>query len=228
MSDDANPLEGFAGVARLFPLPNLVLFPHVMQPLHIFEPRYRQMTADALEGDRLITMSLLRPGWENDYAKNPEIHPVACIGKIVAEQKLADGRYNILLRGLSRVQIQAEKPQVQLYRKADVELLVEAEVDDPVLEKELRKHLKKQAPHWFGDQKAVLDQIRKLFRSDLPFGMLVDILAFTLPLDVEMKQAMLEELDVEKRARLLIQQLDCKKSVPASAGRTFPPDFSVN
>ena len=63
MSADHPPLSDFAGTARLFPLPNLVLFPHVMQPLHIFEPRYRQMTADALAGDRLIAVVLLKPGW---------------------------------------------------------------------------------------------------------------------------------------------------------------------
>src|SRR5215216_1637862 len=104
MSDDA-ALAGFGGVARLFPLPNLVLFPHVMQPLHIFEPRYRQMTADALDGDRLIAMVLPRPGWELDYAGKPAVHPVACLGKVVAEQRLDDGRFNILLRGLSRLRI---------------------------------------------------------------------------------------------------------------------------
>ena len=62
MSDDFSPLAGFAGTARLFPLPNLVFFPQVMQPLHIFEPRYRQMTADALAGDRLIALVLLTAG----------------------------------------------------------------------------------------------------------------------------------------------------------------------
>ena len=67
MSDDLNPLDDFHGLARLFPLPNLVLFPAVVQPLHIFEPRYRQLMEDALKDNRLIGMALLRPGWEEDY-----------------------------------------------------------------------------------------------------------------------------------------------------------------
>ncbi len=92
MSDDVSPLADFTGVARLFPLPNLVLFPHVMQPLHIFEPRYRQMTADALTSDRLIAVVLLRPGWEAEYPGRPPINPVACLGKIVAEQRLHNER----------------------------------------------------------------------------------------------------------------------------------------
>src|ERR1700733_11034888 len=110
MSDNVTGLVNFAGKARLFPLPNLVFFPQVMQPLHVFEPRYRQMTADALAGDRLIALVLTKPGWEADYAGSPPVHSVACLGKIVADQQMKDGRYNILLRGLSRIQIQHEIP----------------------------------------------------------------------------------------------------------------------
>src|SRR2546423_14471186 len=102
MNDDAQALSKFAGVARLFPLPNLVLFPHVIQPLHIFEPRYRQMTADALDGDGLIALAMLQPNWEKDYEGKPALYPVACLGKIIADQRLEDGRYNLLLRGLRR------------------------------------------------------------------------------------------------------------------------------
>ena len=70
-------VESFSGTARLFPLPNLVLFPHVMQPLHIFEPRYRSMLEDALASDGLIAMALLAPGWENDYEGRPNLYPMA-------------------------------------------------------------------------------------------------------------------------------------------------------
>src|SRR3954469_23524918 len=105
MSEQQTSLAGFGGYARLFPLPNNVFFPHVMQPLHIFEPRYRQMTADALEDDKLIALVLPRPGWEESYSGKPAIHAVACLGKIIAEQKLDDGRFNLLLRGVRRVRI---------------------------------------------------------------------------------------------------------------------------
>src|SRR5204862_3056558 len=105
MSDEPDPLANFTGVARLFPLPNVVLFPHVVQPLHIFEPRYRQMTADTLTGDRLLALVLLKPGWEEDYDGRPAVHPVACLGRVVADQLLPDGRYNLLVRGLSRARL---------------------------------------------------------------------------------------------------------------------------
>src|SRR3954447_25834770 len=94
--------ENFSGKVRLFPLPNLVLFPHVLQPLHIFEPRYRQMTRDALAGDRLLGMALLRPGWEGDYQGRPAIEPVVCLCKITKDQALDDGCFNLLVRGLAR------------------------------------------------------------------------------------------------------------------------------
>src|ERR1700722_2304739 len=109
-------LAGFSGKARLFPLPSLVFFPQVMQPLHIFEPRYRQMTADALAGDRFIALVLPRPGWDKDYAGKPAIHDVACLGRIMAEQQLDDGRFNILLRGLARIRIVKELSSSKLYR----------------------------------------------------------------------------------------------------------------
>src|SRR5690349_8612910 len=94
MSDVLASLSDFSGTARLFPLPNLVLFPHVVQPLHIFEPRYRQMMADALEDDRLLALVLLSPGWAEDYHQAPAIEPLACLGRIVNEEKQLDGRYN--------------------------------------------------------------------------------------------------------------------------------------
>src|SRR5271157_5053748 len=99
MSGAAAGLSGFGGTVRLFPLPNLVLFPHVIQPLHVFEPRYRQLMEDALQADRLTAMALLQPGWEDTKNQRPAIHPVVCIGRIFKEERLADGRFNLLLQG---------------------------------------------------------------------------------------------------------------------------------
>src|SRR5436305_13236721 len=110
MSDDLSAFGNFDGSVRLFPLPNLVMFPYVIQPLHIFEPRYRRMTADALEDDRLLALVLLRPGWEENYHDRPPIHPVAVIGVISNEERLADGKYNLVLHGLRRVRIVEELP----------------------------------------------------------------------------------------------------------------------
>src|SRR5262247_3902945 len=104
----------------LFPLPNAVLFPNVFLPLHIFEPRYREMTADAIAADRMIGMVLLRPGWERDYEGRPAVYPIGCSSLITHCEHLDDGRYNIVLRGLDRFRI-VEEDHSRPYRRALIE-----------------------------------------------------------------------------------------------------------
>jgi Lon protease-like protein len=108
----------------LFPLPNVVLFPGVFLPLHIFEERYRALTRDALAGDRIIGMTLLRPGFEGDYHGRPPIYPVGCAGVISHSDRLPDGRYNIVLHGLSKFRIVEEMTDGE-YRRARVDALTE-------------------------------------------------------------------------------------------------------
>src|SRR5947209_5720417 len=111
----------------LFPLPNVVLFPRAVLPLHIFEERYKVMTADALDGDKQIAMALLQSGWEKNYYERPAIEQVVCIGTIVSHERLPDGKYNFLLQGHSRAIIEREVPRDDStpYRRADLRLLVE-------------------------------------------------------------------------------------------------------
>jgi Lon protease-like protein len=230
MSEDISDLGDFAGIVPLFPLPNVVLFPHVMLPLHIFEPRYRQMTADALGGDRLIALALLKPGWESEYEAKPPLYPVACLGKIVAEQRLEDGRYNILLRGLSRVRIEHEALHDKLYRVAHVELLSDLAVPAKGAATLLREQLVRLAGRWFDQMGLLVEHREKLFQADVTVGTLGDILSFALPLAAEVKQELLEELAVEQRLERLLQYLEMNeppKTAPAG-DRSFPPEFSSN
>ena len=81
----------------LFPLPDVVLFPHMPLPLHVFEPRYRKMTADAMASHKTIGMTLLKPGWERDYYGRPPVYPVGCAGIVEECWPLEDGRFNIRL-----------------------------------------------------------------------------------------------------------------------------------
>src|SRR5438067_378900 len=92
----------------LFPLPNVVLFPRAVLPLHIFEERYKAMTAHALAGDRLVAMALLKPGWEKNYYVRPAIEPVVCVGRILSHERLEDGCYNFLLQGVKRARVVRE------------------------------------------------------------------------------------------------------------------------
>jgi uncharacterized protein len=109
----------------IFPLPNVVLFPNVFLPLHIFEQRYRAMVSDALAGDRIIGMVLLQPGYEADYVRQPPFYPIGCAGVITHAEPLDDGRFNIVLRGIEKFRVtreEAGKP----YRQAVIETLTES------------------------------------------------------------------------------------------------------
>ena len=119
--DSFKPSTTAASAVRLFPLPSLVMFPHVIQPLHVFEPRYCDLLEDALSSDRTIAMVMLEPGWEQDYEGRPPISSVACVTKIVAHERLPTGRHNILLRGLRRVAIRQELPPTLSFRMAEVD-----------------------------------------------------------------------------------------------------------
>src|SRR5437660_12571644 len=105
MSDSTGAKPVLPAVVPLFPLPNTVLFPHAVLPLHIVEERYKKMTIDALAGDRQIAMALLRPGWEKDYYGRAAIEPTVCVGTIVSHESLADGEYNFLLQGRTRARV---------------------------------------------------------------------------------------------------------------------------
>ena len=124
----------------VFALPATVLFPLTYLPLHIFEPRYREMIRDALRGDRLIMISLLKEGWEEDYYGNPPIHTIGCLGRIEETKRLKNGRYNIVLQGLQKV-VMKDPSYEKTYRRARVELCQLEEGLDPVFPETFYKDL---------------------------------------------------------------------------------------
>lgn len=229
MNDDLSSLlSDFRGRARLFPLPNLVLFPTAVQPLHVFEPRYRQLMEDAVKDDRLIGMSLLQPGWEPQYHKTPPIYPTVCLGRVHKEHRLPDGRWNLLLHGLARGRVEAELKADRLYRVARVELVQEEDVASPHKAAELRHRLGRGVRRWFQANGAALVQLEKLMESGLTLGSLCDVLAFALPLPLDLKQQLLADADVEERALRLIARLEAGDAEARPALRAFPPEFSAN
>ena len=229
MSHPHELLGDFGGTVRLFPLPNLVMFPHIAQPLHIFEPRYRQMMADALDDDRLLAMALLRPDWEEEYHKQPAIYPVVCVGRIDQEERLSDGRYNLMLQGLSRARIVEEVSTDKQYRIARVELCQDVPAP-PGREKSLRESLGAVVRPFFSANAQGLRQLERLLASELPLGALCDLFSYAMPVELEVKQRLLETLEVEERVRLLLAGLDGKAQQPQGDGpkKPFPPSFSSN
>ena len=110
----------------IFPLPNVVLFPDVFLPLYVFELRYRGMVRHVLAGNQIIGMVLLRNGWKEHANGNPPVYAIGCAGFITHVERLVDGRYNIVLRGLEKSRIQDEKHNLA-YRVAHIESIAEPE-----------------------------------------------------------------------------------------------------
>lgn len=220
--------QGFSGQARLFPVPNLVMFPHVLQPLHIFESRYREMMEDALQGDKLIAMSVLKPGWESEYQSRPTLYPVACLGHIVNSQRLEDGRYHLLLQGVGRVEVGAELEPPRSFRVARAELKAEfcppGEEDKRLtLKRALLDAVRETVPD-------VVDrhtQIEELLGSETALGVLADLLAYSLTVPMELKAEMLCEFNIDCRTKMLLDHLQQESGTEGSKN-PFPPDFSPN
>jgi uncharacterized protein len=188
----------------LFPLPNVVLFPSVFLPLHIFEPRYRELVGDALAGDRLIGVVLLRPGWESDYEGRPEVYPVGCAGLVTFSEKHADGRYNIVLRGLEKFTILGED-EGRNYRIARIEPVMEepSESDKAIIRAERRRL-----------EALLVPKPQGRVDSTVPPSMadedLVNALAQYLDLEPVEKQALLEREGLVARCRSLIDLLEMR------------------
>ena len=189
----------------IFPLPNVVLFPHVFLPLHIFEPRYRAMVADALDADRMIGMVLLRPGWQGDYEARPPVYPIGCAGLITHHEPLADGRSNIVLRGVSKFRVLREQDD-RLYRVAEVESIDEAlaSADREEIRTARRRLEALLVPRTEGREPD----------ARIPSAMsdedLVNALAQYMELEPLEKQALLERDGLLARCRSLIELLEMK------------------
>ncbi|HVC20940.1 MAG TPA: LON peptidase substrate-binding domain-containing protein [Vicinamibacterales bacterium] len=192
----------------LFPLPNVVLFPNVFLPLHIFEPRYRAMVADALEGDRMIGIVLLKPGWEEDYEGRPPVYPIGGNGLITHAERLPDGCYNIVLRGLEKFRIVHEAHEADLpYRRAHVEVMIEDTV--PCDRDRLRAHRQRlEALVVPAGDGAGLDQKLPITLSDED---LVHALAQYLALEPLERQALLERDGVRARCESLLELLEMRE-----------------
>jgi hypothetical protein len=183
----------------LFPLPNAVLFPGVPLPLHIFEPRYREMVRDVERGeDKLIGMVLLRGDWRRDYYGRPDIYPVGCAGRMVSVEPLADGRYNILLQGVREFTVRIELAGCS-YRRAEIAWRAPAAA--PVA-RELRTRLHALVQRYLEERELSLVS-RLLSDPTLSDELLINFLCYALDFSPMEKQALLEAPALDDRGRRL-------------------------
>ncbi len=200
-------------VMPVFPLPEIVLFPRAVLPLHIFEPRYQAMTVDALAGDGLIAVALLRPGFEPlYYTQHAPIHPVLGVGRIVASEEVDEGNYNILLRGEIRARV-VEEFEDRPYRRARIEPLSTSCSEPQTALRQLRKELHKALRNSTLAEQNIRDHWLNLLRTPLGLGDVTDLIASGLPVDGEVKQCFLSETDAPARATMLLSEIQALTAV---------------
>jgi len=223
--------EDFSGIVRLFPLPNFVLFPGAIQPFHIFEDRYRDLLEDALQGDQLIAMATLQPGWEPNYEGRPPLVETACLGRVISHTRLEDGRYNILLLGMHRIGILNELSEDRTFRLADVELLPDRYPQESSSTRPtMRRRFTETVCRYISQAAADQQKFENLISSDLPLGLMTDIFASTIDFDVNFKQELLAEQNVDRRCHLLLDRLvEFESSLNGNPlSFQFPIKFSDN
>ncbi len=206
MADDEIPRSALHDLP-LFPLPDVVLFPGAVLPLHVFEPRYREMTRDVLAGSRLLAIVRLRPGYEADYRGRPPIYDVAGVGYVIGSDELPDGRFNLLVRGVGRISIESELAPERSYRRAQARALIDSRSQRPdelgalygqlvALCERLAEHIEEEG-----------DRLRQLFQNDNSPGACADLLSAALVTDPDERQSLLEMLDPADRVGRVIDHI---------------------
>ena len=188
----------------IFPLPGALLFPGMHLPLHIFEPRYRAMISDAMARDRRIGMVQPKPNLGPNmpaYPDKPLLFDIGCVGKIAEFEASEDGRYNLILEGLSLFRIVRELDVTTAFRQVEAELLPAPE-EPEVLSLSRRAALESESRAFADAQGYAVDWDAVTRLDD---AALVNGIAQIAPFDVAAKQAMLEADGIEDRAELIIQ-----------------------
>jgi uncharacterized protein len=195
------------GSLAIFPLPDVVLFPGAVLPIHVFEERYRDLAADVMNGSKLLAMARLRPGYEADYEGRPPVYEVAGIGYVLASDRLDDGRYNMLLRGVGRIAIEREHPPRRLYREVAARPLVDTRCARPQELSALQAQLVALCDRLAEALEEGGDELRQLVQAAAAPGRCADILAAALVGDPDERQTLLEMLDPADRLDRVLDHL---------------------
>ena len=193
-------------IVPIFPLPDVTFFPHTLLPLHVFEARYRVMVIDALERDRRLAVVKLKPGFEATYAGKPDVHAVAGLGEIVSCERLATGRYNILLRGESRVRLERELPSDTLYRLVRARRLADTEPGGDVAPALAR--IRASCKTLLQALTRPADLLDTALAEGQAAGVIADRVAAAVLPDAATRQRLLETLDVGARVTTVADALE--------------------
>jgi uncharacterized protein len=190
----------------IFPLPDVTFFPHTLLPLHVFEARYRAMVMDALARDRRIAVVRLKPGFESGYAGKPAVHAVAGAGEIVSWERLATGRFNILVKGEWRVQLESERPSDTLYRIVTARRLDDVPPTDDV--SAVLTRIRAACGRLLHALERPPDLLDSALAEGQAPGVIADRIAAGVVPDADLRQELLETLDVSRRLERVGSALD--------------------
>lgn len=203
----------------LFPLDAVALLPQQVLPLHIFEPRYKQMVDQALDGNGLIAMAVFEgEQWKQQYHGRPRIRPVVCVGHIVQHQKRPDGKYDLLLQGVCRARVLKELPpsEDRLYRAAYLEpFSVPGESGELPLDdsgehrlREARTRITEMLSAGPLSKLTVAEPILEYLRNEeIPTHAILELVAFPLTQDQKVRYQLLAEEDAGERAQIILREL---------------------
>lgn len=200
----------------IFPLPGAILFPRSQLPLHIFEPRYREMVRDAIDGHGRIGM--IQPHRLDDNNKAP-LYAIGCVGEIVSIEELDDGRFNIVLLGTNRFRYMRDVEVDAQYRCAEVDVEAFDDNEPSALSIAERAEVEREARR-LGDAMGLAVDWDAVSRLD--DEMLVNAIAQVAPFDIGAKQALLEQPKLDGRADLLVQLMQFHRAAVNGGGEIEP------
>ena len=228
MAIEASVRVNFSKPIPLFPLDRGHLLPQQIVPLHIFEPRYRQMITHALDGAGQIAMAMFDSrDWKKDYHGRPELRDAVCIGQIGQHERLPDGRFNVILQGICRARIVEESPgsSERLYRQALLQPIGFDEADPEeltLIRSRLSSSLSSAPLDKLNVSKPILDCARD---SHIPTTALLELLGFTIINNNELRYKLLAEGDAILRAEMIFSELSQLSRLIHQADRQRPQDW---
>jgi len=212
----------------IFPLEQVTLLPQQVLPLHIFEPRYRQMVSEALDGAGQIAMAVFAgEAWKQEYHGKPTIKPTVCVGQIVQHEKLDDGRFNLLLQGVCRARVVDEKPltaerQYRLAMLEPVGLESEAFLDLSGARTELEKLLSEGPLTRLRAAEPIVEYLRN---EDYPTHALLELISFAIVTDPTLRYRLLAEGDAQERAKMILSEMHHLESLLRRAEAQRPGEI---
>lgn len=213
VDDDGSIRVNFGRPMPVFPLDSAVLLPHQVLPLHIFEPRYRQMVDEALDGAGQIAMAIFDGDeWKQEYHANPPLKSYVCVGQIVQHESLPDGRYNILLQGVCRAKVvEHEEPDSErLYRRAVLEPVGVQDDDDDATEeaRELRAWVEGELKRGRLSKLAVAEHVLQYVRNEqIPAPAVLELVSFAVLTDAETRYRLLSAELLRDRTEIVREAL---------------------